>query len=130
MKQYLKLSVQLIAAAALIAGTANAGSSSNQKTSVWTSGSNTYGNGTFRPTRESSSSTEYIGCSVYSYSSGTKSVTCYAKDAQGDYANCHTNNQVMVDTAQNLNSHSYLYFGSDANGECTHVITVSGSYNL
>ena len=94
---------KLVFVSALLAVTtvAVAGSSSNQTVSIWTDG---YGqvnaNGTFRAVRSSADTQQYIGCSFYSYDTGSFSATCYANSATGQYASCFTSDANMLKVVQ------------------------------
>ena len=121
---------KLTLAGLCVAGSVAAGSVSNQTVNVWTSGSVTYGNGVLRAARYSSDSVQYIGCSRYAYESGSNSITCYAKAANGDYVSCWTGDDNMLRSAETLNSAGYLYIGANADGECNRVITVTASYDI
>lgn len=120
----------MLGASLLATGVALAGSSSNQQVVVGTTGGLLYAKGTFRPVRNSADSTQYIGCSIYAYDSGSRSIACYATDAVGNYRNCSTSDPGMVQVAASLNPASYLYFVVNADGSCNRVISVNASYNL
>jgi hypothetical protein len=108
-----------------------AGSVSNQTVAVWTDSSGlTKANGDLEAARHSGDSTQYIGCSLYAYDSGSLSATCYAESATGQYASCSTDSPQMLQLVASLNSASYLYFGVNADGSCAWVVTVNSSFNL
>jgi hypothetical protein len=118
-------------AAVLGAGLAHAGLNGGQQVNVWTDSAGLLNaNGTFKTARSSSDSTQYIGCSRYAYDTGSNSITCYAKKADGTYASCFTGNDIMLRVAETLNPASYLYFVVNSDGSCDRVITVNASYNL
>jgi hypothetical protein len=124
---------KLIFAVALVAGatTAVAGLAGGQQVSIWTDSAGLINaNGTLSNTRNSADSVQYIGCSYYTYDSGSASAVCYARSASGQYASCSTTNATLLSAVQTLNPAAYLYFVVNADGTCNRVITVTTSYNL
>ncbi|MCY1023791.1 hypothetical protein [Pyxidicoccus sp. MSG2] len=121
----------LVATLVVASSTALAGSSGGQQVSIWTDSlGQTNANGTLSTARFSSDTQQYIGCSLYSYDTGSFSATCYATTATGQYASCYTSNADMLKVVQTLNPASYLYFVANADGSCDRVISVNASYNL
>jgi len=125
-----RLFPKLAVAVLLLTGSALAGSSSSTEVSVWTSGGKVLAKGSLRVARYSSDTTQYIGCSRYAYDTGSNSITCYALEENGDYANCYTGDENMLRVAETLNRAAYLYFRVDTDGSCDFVITTLASYNL
>src|SRR5262245_50561129 len=92
-----KLAFGLALVAFALATVAVAGSSSNQQVAVWTDANGlTNANGTFLAARHSPDTTQYIGCSLYAYDTGSYSATCYAYSATYQYASCYTSNAQML----------------------------------
>lgn len=124
---------KLVFVSALLAVTtvAVAGSNGGQPVNIWTDGSGQLNaNGTFKNTRNSADSVQYIGCSLFSYDTGTFYANCYAYSATGQYVSCTTSDANMLKAVQTLNPASYLYFVVNADGSCDRIITGNASYNL
>lgn len=116
----------LVIASFAIAGTAAAGLVGNTQVTVV---SGTSGKGALTAVRNSADSVQYIGCSRYSYSSGSTSAICYARDSSYNYISCSTSNPEHLQVIDSLNPAAYLYF--TVNGStCDSVITTLTSYNL
>jgi hypothetical protein len=89
----------------------------------------TYAYGALRDARNSSNTTEYIGCYVYNdLSSHTDFLSCSATDAQGHSYYCYANNEPQLEAG--LNEASYVYFYGDTSHHCQAIETVNYSYNL
>jgi hypothetical protein len=116
----------------LTSGAAVAGSSSNNQVTVWTDATSGLpaANGTLRAVRNSPDSTQYIGCSIYAYDTGSTSIVCYAMTATGTYRSCWSSNPEMIRVAQTLNPASYLFFEVNSDGSCDRVISSQVSFNL
>ena len=59
---------------------------------------------------------QYIGCTVNGASGN-----CYAKDVNGVYRSCWSDNASWVRTMSGVTGDSYVVFYWDANGSCTYV---------
>ena len=121
----------ICAVVALAATAAVAGSVDTSTVSVWTDSSGQLSaNGTFKPTRNSTDTKQYIGCSFYAYDTGSFFAVCYATSASGQYASCSTTDANMLKVVATLNPASYLYFVANSDGTCDRVITSNASYGL
>lgn len=85
--------------------------------------------GTLGSVRNSSDSVQYIGCSMYTYDTGsTINVVCVAKDESGTLASCSTSASNFVEVATTLGSESHVLFSWDTSGECTYLFVSDYSY--
>jgi len=122
----------LVCGTLLATDTTHAGSVDNTQVNIWTDGFTGLqsANGTLRAARNSADSTQYIGCSRYSYDNGSNSIVCYARSSTGAYLSCSTSDAGMVRVAESLSSAGYLYFVANTDGSCDRVISVLASFNL
>ncbi len=122
---------QLFAAVVLASTVSMAGSVDNTPVNIWTdTNGELNAQGTFRAVRNSASTSEYIGCSLYAYDTTSFSATCYAYSASGQYASCYTSDANMLKVVATLNPASYLYFVVNSDGSCDRVISVNASFGL
>jgi len=112
------------------AGAAYAGSVDNTVVTFGTTSGLPYAKGTLRAVRNSSDSTQYIGCSRYAYDTGSSSIVCYAMRSDGSSRSCQTSNDQMMRVAETLNPAAYLYFVVNSDGSCNRVITALSSDDL
>ena len=84
--------------------------------------------GSLGSARASADSTQYIGCSVYSYATGGSFMYCNASSASNSYGSCTSSDPILMDAARSVKDGSYVYFGWDAGGNCQFVHVVNTSY--
>lgn len=77
--------------------------------------------------RNSSNSTEYIGCMVSKSGSNTKTAVCRARNSEGVYKTCWSNDVDYVASAALINDASYVYFKWDENGGCSYITVYNAS---
>jgi hypothetical protein len=105
---------------------ASAGLKSSLPLVFETIGGELYASGGLGTVRNSSNSSQYHGCTVYSDSLGTL-VNC-ASQSGGTSRSCWTDDPVMVATATALNGDSWLsYSAGSVDGDCTSVNFENGS---
>lgn len=78
-----------------------------------------WADGAVRHTRDSSDTTAYIFCTVYSTTTSDFG-RCSARDPAGDYVTCQTTEPRMVAAMRSLQPESRIYF-SASGGTCTWV---------
>ncbi len=78
-----------------------------------------WADGTMQATRDSSDTTAYLRCYVYSRTSG-ESGSCQARDAASDYVSCYTSVPYHLDTIRSIKPGSRVYF-SVTNGSCSWI---------
>ena len=66
-------------------------------------------------------SDEFIGCGVRSYGSGYRWGFCQAADDDGNFVNCITESDVLIDAIQGIADHSLITFSWDDTSTCTRV---------
>ncbi len=78
--------------------------------------------------RNSSNSTEYIGCRVTTYLSGSATVSCYARAPSNEYGSCSTSAMSLVEAARAITSDSYVRFTWLSTGECASIEVYKNSF--
>jgi hypothetical protein len=107
-----------------------------QVTAVRYSDGRAYGNGTVSGARLSADVTQWIGCSNYTFTTGTgEYASCSAKNSAGVFVNCAINSSqpgfwAIRDAIAMLSTNSDLTFSSDATGRCTSVSVQNFSYSI
>ena len=96
---------------------------------------NIYGNGlrvsgSLSAVRNSSNTTEYIGCKV-SASAGTSpaTVSCSAQNSVGAQFNCSSNDTHIVQVALSISGDSFVNVNRDSAGTCTYISVDNSSIN-
>lgn len=95
-----------------------------------------YGNGTVSGARLSADATQWIGCSLYSFTTGTAEYAfCSAKNAAGLYGGCSINTTqpgfyAIRDAIVLSSANSDISFTSDTSGRCTNVTIQNYSYSI
>ncbi|MFZ5892562.1 MAG: hypothetical protein ACOY0T_16005 [Myxococcota bacterium] len=122
----------VLALSLLVGGVASAGTVSNTAVTFFTeTNGQLSARGTLRVARNSADSNQLIGCSVYSYDTGSYSTVCYARDASGATRSCSTGDANMVHVAQSINPASYVYFSINPDASsCDRLIVVNYSSHL
>jgi len=118
--------IAALAASLDVTGAAHAGLSTSPPTVVILSPGNSIasqGYGALNGARRTSDKTQSIGCEVAATFDGWKYVSCYARNAQGNYASCY---KVVPGSLQALavsavNTTTYIYFMGDRSGQCTYL---------
>jgi len=77
--------------------------------------------GSLGSTRNSTDSSQYIGCYTYAYSSGSEYALCIASTSAGAYASCWSSVPQIINVVRSLNGDGYVYFRYDTGGQCTYV---------
>jgi hypothetical protein len=127
----LKKGLWALAAVALTAGIASAGTVDNTAVTFFTVDGLQAVKGTLRVARNSADNNQYIGCSIYAYASGSHSIVCTGRNAAGQVRNCQTSDANMIKVALSLNPASYLFYTLKTDGvTCDRVIAVNESFNL
>jgi len=114
------LKIAVVLAALLIPSFAGAGRQYDDPVVVRSS----YFAGSLGSARNSSNSTEFIGCYLNSWGSGV----CSARNAGGVYKRCTTKNPSIVALIRNLPDSPRIYVQFNAAGECTYMGRDSNSY--
>jgi hypothetical protein len=114
------LAIAVVLTALLIPSFAGAGWKSDQPVVVRSS----YFYGSVGSARNSSNTTEYIGCTINSWGSGS----CSARNAGGTYKRCTTKNSSRVAFIRDLPDSPYIYVAFNAAGECTYIGLGNKSY--
>jgi hypothetical protein len=70
---------------------------------------NAYAYGALGAAHDTVDNIQYIGCDVTGYS-GSRAVTCSAKDSAGNYVACYSSDPSKIDVASNLAPNSWIYF--------------------
>jgi hypothetical protein len=70
--------------------------------------------------RNSASTTEYIGCTLWAQPGGTSTI-CQAEDAAGTSRYCYSAAQNFIDVVTAFTPDGYLVFSWDAQGQCTYL---------
>jgi hypothetical protein len=83
--------------------------------------------GTLSDTRNSSNSSEYIGCQSWTDGFNT-SVYCTVRDAAGEEASCSSSNRLLFDIVAHQISDSRLWINYNASGTCTNIQVDKQSY--
>ena len=124
------VSAGLAALSLAAAGMAVAGAKFDDPVSI--NLSNKYAMGSLGSARNSSGTTQAIGCSVDGWvynGTGYSSVSCSAQDSNGNYASCYTSNSdTMARAVTGMTGDSGIYFQWDANGACTYISSDNRSY--
>ena len=115
-----------VAVGVLAAGTAWAGTRYSANVSVNVTGRQA--SGAMGTAYNSPDTNQYIGCWVTSYSTGTTSVNCAARDAAGMNGWCVTSSAELVKVALSINSESHVRFNWDEGGNCTQLAVNNFSY--
>jgi hypothetical protein len=118
-----KLAAPALGAAVVFgAATAYAGNYVNYQTHVtrYSSGGG-YAAGVVSATRNSSNASEYIGCQIAAYGSGSAYGTCYANDTENESLYCSTSSPALLDQMRAISGSSFVQFTADASGACTVV---------
>jgi hypothetical protein len=87
------------------------------------SDSSQFANGMLGYVRNTSDTTQYVGCEAF----GTSGY-CFALNSAGTYRTCVTSDSNLVANIRSLNSDSYLLFYWNSNGQCTDVVVQNSSY--
>ena len=120
-----------LCALAIGAGVAHAGYSANYYVSTFKSTTTTLSSGNLRAVRTAPDSSQYIGCTRYSYNTGSVSVVCFARDAAGVYSSCTSTDPGMIRTAELLNPASYVSFQFyNTESICANIIATNASSYL
>ena len=98
-----------------------AGTSIPASNSVVRVSAGAWADGVVRTTRNSPDSTAYITCTVYSYATFDQA-RCSARDPEGDYVTCMTQEPRMIAAIRSVQPESRLYF--QANGGACYMIEV------
>ena len=77
--------------------------------------------------RNSSDSTQYIGCRVSSGLSAFESASCFARNTAGTTVTCFTTNPTAVHILGQVGSTSRILFSWDTAGTCTDVTVINSS---
>ena len=81
--------------------------------------------------RDSSDTTQQIGCSMYSYSSSSTAFAyCDAKDKDNKSLTCYSYNLSMREAVQAITDSSYIYFTADSSAVCTYLSVQNKSYYM
>lgn len=112
--------------ALLLAGTsAWAGLKKTTLVNIDTSARTAYG--ALGAARASSDVVQYIGCAVLTYSEGSPSMVCNARNAAGTYVSCSSSAPSMVQTAASLSDGSAINFSWDEAGNCKYLFVENSS---
>jgi hypothetical protein len=84
------------------------------------------GSGSIANARSSSNPTEWIWCEVTGRTVGPE-VVCSSRNSAGLVAECDSHSPAIVDAAGAINTHSYVRFFFNTEGECTSVHVRNGS---
>jgi hypothetical protein len=98
-----------------------AGYKQAQPVSIYIDPSYRFANGDLGYVRNTSDSTQFIGCSSYAWKGSPTYAYCYAVDLSGTYVACIAADPATVRVVSALSSDTYLYFSWDANGYCTFI---------
>jgi hypothetical protein len=107
------------------AGVARAGGADNMPVTFYTSGGLQGAKGVMRAVRATPDSTQWIGCTRYSYASGSNYVLCQARDANGVMRTCTSTLPAMEEAAEFLGSAAYLDFRIASDGTNCHRLGVT-----
>jgi hypothetical protein len=118
----------LVVAGATSAAVALAGENVSQ-IAVQTSTTGGWNEGTMGFARYSSDTTQAIGCYTYASSSATAAMAyCWASDTSGNYVACQTNNGILIQIAQAINTTSLVGFTLASDGySCSSIAVQNGS---
>lgn len=118
--------VALVSAAA--AGNAIAGSTHHIPVYIdWTTST---AKGTTHAARASANSNEQIYCAVSANESGSAHAFCYALNAAGEFAQCHSVSPGIVAAVQSISDYSHIWFDWNEQGQCTWLRVSTGSRYL
>jgi hypothetical protein len=122
----------LFIAALVAAPTSFAVAGFKQSAEVFISDPLTRAMGSLGSARNSADLTQYIGCTVYTFSNGSATMTCTARDSTAVTRSCSTNNTMapgMVEAARHITTDSYIFFKWGPGGECTELHITNNSYH-
>jgi hypothetical protein len=132
-------SVVAIAAAALGLGTqVSAGLRDlRQVYAVRYSNGTVYGDGSVSGARYSADAVQWIGCSNYTFSSGSPNeyLSCSAKNAAGAFVSCTILSSdagfwALRDAVALVSTNSHISFNGNASGKCTSISVQDFSYSI
>jgi hypothetical protein len=115
----------LVAAALAVTSVAYAGLRQTYNVNV-TQGQQ--GAGSMGSARNSTDTTQYIGCTLFLASGSSSYLVCAAQDSAGHYASCYTFDPALQSIAHTLTSDSYINFSADASGVCTQLQITNYSF--
>ncbi len=123
----MKKSLCLISAFAvlLVASYASAGGRATSPVVIDSVNRTAYGN--LGDARNSSDSTQYIGCMSWS-APGFLSGSCFAVNTAGTYVSCYTTDAKIVSVIQSLSPDGFLSFNWNASGNCATLYTINTSW--
>jgi hypothetical protein len=130
------LSFAAIAAAFGIGSEAHAGLRSPVPVAaVRYSNGQVYAAGNMSTARYSADAIQWIGCSTYTFATGTQYISCGAKNASGFYVGCSINTTQtgywnFRDAFLAVGDYSYISFSSDTQGRCSNISVQDYSYQL
>ena len=87
-----------------------------------------YAYGAIGTTRNSADNVQYLGCTVYGTSGGTQQVICKARNTDGKTAACTSSAPAIIQAALAVNGDSYVWFGFNADGNCTRLYGYNWSW--
>ena len=125
------LYVAALIAAALVPASRDAAAGHQQASTVYINTTTKTAYGDLSAARNSSDTTQYIGCNSYSFSYTGAAVytVCVAVDAAGVSASCVTSDPEMHNIATGLNGDDWLRFVWDSStGQCTQLGVNKNSY--
>jgi len=110
--------------AVALAGTAFAGLRTYNQVSL---GAN-YAEGGLGDARASANGTEYIGCRVGAYSSGSSWAYCFARDQYGNTLSCTSFAPQFVTAAASIGPTAIIAFWTDGSGGCSNLQVTNASH--
>ncbi|MCP4136738.1 MAG: hypothetical protein GY754_37560 [bacterium] len=126
------LGLGILTVVVLSAGYLFAGYALTNQVYVNNTASSPYAHGALQAARNSSDTTQYIGCYNYTLT-GTPGAACIARDSSGNTIIGSTTNADLIETIRSASGTSaYVYFrlSSSSSSELDYVYTNNFSYNI